>query len=179
MKRTLLTLLLAVLGLPLVTACQDVPEATVTAEVPEPGDPAHYAPPGWPLEIGDSISDEEKEALADAFTSFQSPPFPVTLAMALHLVDDVVYTARFDWDHSGIYMGHFPLNEFPWYDDIEEYRRGLPSAFKWNEHLLPPEFHGKIKYGLPNRVPPGSKGISDIGPGPGGFPPGHPLRDER
>ena len=171
-------MLLAVLGLPLVTACQGSPEATV-AEAPEPGNPVHYAPPDWPLKVGDTVSNEEKEALADAFTSFRTRHSYRVLAMALHLVDDVVYTARFDWDQSAVYMGHFPLNEFPWSNEIEEYRRGALRGLEMYEHTLPPEFHGKIKYGLPNRVPPGSKGPSDIGPGPGGFPPGHPLRDER
>lgn len=170
MKRTLTTLLVAVLGLPLLTACQDSPEPTV-AETPEPGDPAHYAPPGWPYEIGDKISNEEKEALATDFVSVQSQRHSVTPALALHLVDDVVYTARFEYSGGpdGVYMGHFPLNELPWSDEIEEYRRGLPMGLKEYEHTLPPEFHGKIKYGLPPRIPPNAKSPSDIGSP--GYPP--------
>lgn len=144
MIRTLTTLLLALLGLPLLTACQDSPEGAVTAEAPELGDPAHYAPPGWPFQIGDGITERQFNQVRNEFRGYQGLD-------AIHAVDADVYSAQFrhaGWDDSDrqfpgsgrrwVYEGHFPgMLATPG-------ERDEPDCYE--RLLLPPEYWGKIEY---------------------------------
>ena len=149
----LLAVLAALLTL---AACKDSPDATASPEVataPEattPGDPARYAPKGWPLQIGDEVTTAEWDRLGQEFPSLNAGRD----GYALHLVGDVVYSAKWGWTHEGgyrhVYEGHFPAI--------------VPLPYKQREHTLPPRFHGKITY-VPYRDD-GEPRISTIGGGP-------------
>lgn len=114
--------------------CQDVMETPGTVAMPEatvPGDPAFYAPEGWPLQIGDEITEAERQQMYENFPSLSNG------GCALHLIGDVVYSAKWGWSNDGghgrIYEGHFPAS--------------VPMRYKDREHTLPPRFHGRITYG--------------------------------
>ena len=148
--------MLALIAMAAVAACHDgTPGAVTHAEEPTPGDPAAYAPDNWPLQVGDRVS---SATLSELRRSFQVPlPPPGESAagrwsrpwrghIALHVVDDRVYEALFEYDptklgdYGLVYRGHFPRRFREWK------RKG--------ESDLPSEFHGKVEYFTPIPLPP-------------------------
>ena len=121
--RHLFTLPVALLAL---AGCDDTSQASSSpAGVPEAGT-IQFAPVGWPLEVGDTITNEDRDRISEQFTHMTYYGF------GLREVDGVIYKADIrtvDILEPGqhcretrigyVYYGHVPIDFFWMHDDWE------------------------------------------------------------